>query len=228
MIRWVPNSCTSPVSVLKGCPASATSSPMRNTRGSRRISSAIASLTASPYVSSRSLMTPSVVARWPLASREAAPIGARSQEAASRPPRMDYHLSMATGDDAGATQPKELGLADAMALARELQKEDRLEAADELYRRILALAPDYPDALHFRGVVAFQLGRLAEAESLIRRAVELAPSYSDAHNNLGNVLQHQKRGEEAVPCYERAIELQPDLADAHNNLGNALQQQKRY
>src|SRR5215470_18692238 len=56
MIRWVPNSCTSPVSVLNGCPASATSSPMRKTRGSRRISSAIASLTASPYVSSRSLM----------------------------------------------------------------------------------------------------------------------------------------------------------------------------
>ena len=135
---------------------------------------------------------------------------------------------MATGDDAGATAAKELGLADAMAYARELQKEDRLEAADELYRRIIAVAPDYPDAWHFRGMVAFQLGRLAEAETLIRRAVELAPTYSDAHNNLGNVLQHQKRAEEAVTCYERAIALQPDLADAHNNLGNALQQQKRH
>src|SRR5437868_2144890 len=51
--RSVPNSCTSPTSVLNGWPASATSSPMRNTRGSRRISSAIASFTASPYVSSR-------------------------------------------------------------------------------------------------------------------------------------------------------------------------------
>src|SRR5213594_3207419 len=57
MIRLVPNSCTSPVSTLKGWPASATSSPMRSTRGSRRISSAIASRTASPYVSSRSLVT---------------------------------------------------------------------------------------------------------------------------------------------------------------------------
>src|SRR3990172_8428471 len=53
MIRSVPNSCTSPTSVLKGWPASATSSPIRKTRGSRRISSAIASRTASPYVSSR-------------------------------------------------------------------------------------------------------------------------------------------------------------------------------
>ena len=141
---------------------------------------------------------------------------------------------MATADDAGATPPadasapRELGLAHAMAYARELQKEARLEAADELYRRILVAAPDYPDAWHFRGVVAFQLGRLSEAETLIRRAVELAPAYSDAHNNLGNVLQHQKRGDEAVKCYERAIALQPDLADAYNNLGNAMQQQKRY
>src|SRR5262249_43191114 len=63
MIRSVPNSWTSPSSVLNGCPASATSSPMRNTRGSRRISSAIASLTASPYVSSRSLMVAPLFSR---------------------------------------------------------------------------------------------------------------------------------------------------------------------
>jgi predicted TPR repeat methyltransferase len=135
---------------------------------------------------------------------------------------------MATGDEAEATQPKEMGIAEAIAFARELQKEDRLDAADELYRRILALAPDHPDALHFRGVVAFQRGRPAEAEALIRRAVEIAPGYADAHNNLGNVLRHQKRADEAMTCYERAVELQPDLADAHNNLGNALQGQRRY
>jgi predicted TPR repeat methyltransferase len=128
----------------------------------------------------------------------------------------------------GTNPPRELGLADAMAYAQALQKDNRLDAAEELYRRILAAAPDYPDAWHFRGVVAFQLGRLDEAETMIRRAVELAPAYSDAHNNLGNVLQYQKRSEEAVTCYERAIALQPDLADAYNNLGNALQQQKRH
>ena len=135
---------------------------------------------------------------------------------------------MATGDDAAPAKPEEVGIAEAMALAQELTKDERLEAADELYRRILAVAPDYADALHFRGVVAFQLGRVEEAERLIRRAVELVPDYADAHSNLGNVLQHQKRAEEAMTCYERALTLQPDLADAHNNLGNALQQQKRY
>jgi predicted TPR repeat methyltransferase len=135
---------------------------------------------------------------------------------------------MAPTDEVHATPSGELGIADAMAYAHELQAEDRLEAADELYRRILAVAPDYPDAWHFRGVVAFQLGRLAEAETMIRRALELAPDYPDANNNLGNVLQQQKRSEEALRFYERAIALKPDLADAHNNIGNVLQQQKRH
>jgi predicted TPR repeat methyltransferase len=135
---------------------------------------------------------------------------------------------MATGDEVDATAPAELGIADAMAFARGLQEEGRLEAADELYGRILAVAPDFPDAWHFRGVVTSKLGRPADAEALIRRALELAPNYPDAHNSLGNVLQQQKRSAEAIDFYERAIALEPELADAHNNLGNALQQQKRY
>src|SRR5688572_16541337 len=48
IIRFGPNSSTSPFSTLNVVPASATSSPMRMTVGSRRISSAIASRTASP------------------------------------------------------------------------------------------------------------------------------------------------------------------------------------
>src|SRR5215472_10982492 len=52
--RSVPNSSTKPFSTLKGVPASATSSPRMKTAGSRRISSASASLTAWPMVSSRS------------------------------------------------------------------------------------------------------------------------------------------------------------------------------
>src|SRR5271169_2484743 len=51
--RSVPNSSTSPESTLKGVPASATSSPKMQTRASRRISSASASRTAWPKVSSR-------------------------------------------------------------------------------------------------------------------------------------------------------------------------------
>src|SRR6188768_4224734 len=53
MMRSLPNSSTRPVSTLKVVPASATSSPINTTVGSRRISSAIASLMASPNEISR-------------------------------------------------------------------------------------------------------------------------------------------------------------------------------
>jgi predicted TPR repeat methyltransferase len=135
---------------------------------------------------------------------------------------------MATADEVPAPPAAELSLADAMAYARELQLQGRLEAADELYGRILALAPEYSDAWHFRGVVVALLGRMAEAETLIRKAVALVPDYPDAHNNLGNVLQQQGRIAEAADSYERALVLNPELADAHNNLGNTLTLQRRY
>src|SRR6266850_997423 len=51
--RSVPNSSTRPLSTLYTVPASAMSSPQMKTRESRRISSARASRTASPKVSSR-------------------------------------------------------------------------------------------------------------------------------------------------------------------------------
>src|SRR5207302_5836795 len=52
-IRSAPNSSTRPESTLKGVPASATSSPIRKTDGSRRSSSPIASLTAWERVNRR-------------------------------------------------------------------------------------------------------------------------------------------------------------------------------
>src|SRR5712671_629520 len=61
MMRSLPNSSTSPVSTLNVVPASATSSPMRTTFGSRRISSAIASLIASPKLSSRTFVAVSSI-----------------------------------------------------------------------------------------------------------------------------------------------------------------------
>src|SRR2546430_2488835 len=59
-MRSGPNSSTRPFRTPKVVPASATPSPMRKTVGSRRSSSAIASLIASPNVSSRTAVAVAV------------------------------------------------------------------------------------------------------------------------------------------------------------------------
>ena len=102
-----------------------------------------------------------------------------------------------------------------------------MEAAAEIYRRVLARAPDHVDALQFLGIALHQLGRSEEGVFSIRRALELDPACEGAHNNLGNVLKEMGRAGEAEGAYRRVVQLNPANADAFNNLGVALKEQAR-
>jgi len=119
----------------------------------------------------------------------------------------------------------ELSLSDALALAIHVQRRGELDAAEELYRRVLAVWPDCPDALHFSGLLAFQRGNAGQAILLIEKSVALAPEHADFWNNFGNVLKAQGRKPDSTAAYLRAIELRPQFADAHNNLGVMASQQ---
>ena len=97
----------------------------------------------------------------------------------------------------------------------------RLEAAERIYREVLAANSREPDALHLLGVVYHQKGRHAEAVDLIRRAIRQNRTAPAFHNNLGDVYRALDRLPDAVACFKRALRLKPDFAEAHNNLGNA-------
>ena len=114
---------------------------------------------------------------------------------------------------------------EAFAIAVEHHRGGRLQAAEQIYRQILAVQPDHADALHLLGVIAHQAGKPDEAVACYRRALELKPDLADAYNNLGKTLRNQGKLDEAVACCRRALELKPDYADAHNDLGNVLQEQ---
>ena len=112
----------------------------------------------------------------------------------------------------------ELSLEQAFRLAVTLHQKNFVEAARELYGRILAAAPDHPDALHFSGVATHQLGDTEEGIRRIRAALALQPGLASAWNNLGNILLVRGRTEEAGEAYERCLTLSPEDADIHNNL----------
>ncbi|MDQ3831821.1 MAG: tetratricopeptide repeat protein, partial [Candidatus Tectomicrobia bacterium] len=121
----------------------------------------------------------------------------------------------------------EMTLDDALAYALRLQQGGQVEAAAQLYARILEKAPSHVDALHFLGLATFQLGDGEAAVHLIRRAIALKPDFVGAHNNLGNVLKHLQRSADAAQAYRRVIELDPQNADAYNNLGALLRSEGR-
>jgi Flp pilus assembly protein TadD len=99
----------------------------------------------------------------------------------------------------------------------------QLGPAEALYRQVLAREPNYPDALHLMGVVAYQTGRLDQATELIARAITLNAESADYHCNLGSVLAARGSVDGAVAAYRKAVALRPEYVEAHYNLGNALQ-----
>lgn len=97
-----------------------------------------------------------------------------------------------------------------------------MDVAAEIYRRVLEVWPECPDALHFSGLLAFQRGNFDEGMNLISRSLEFAPEHPDFWNNYGNILKARDKVPEASAAYRRAIALRENFADAHNNLGTTL------
>ena len=120
------------------------------------------------------------------------------------------------------TTDRAVSLEEAVSLAIQLQQNDQWTAAADIYRRILEIAPDYADAVHYSGVLAHQQGRSEQAVELIERSLALEPGRADWFSNLAIVLRDRLKLDEAITACRRAIALDPDHANAYNNLGVLL------
>ena len=126
-----------------------------------------------------------------------------------------------------STKDRAVSLDEAVSIAIQLQQNEQWSAAADIYRRVLEVAPDFADALHFSGVLAHQQGERERAVALIERSLELEPGRADWYSNLGIVLRDRLQLDEAVVAFERAIAIDPDHANAHNNLGVVLKARGR-
>ncbi len=103
---------------------------------------------------------------------------------------------------------------EALTLALDLHLAGRFGEAQELYTRILDAEPEQPDALHYLGVLAGQIGRGEFGLTLIDKALALRPEAADIHANRANLLRGLDRLDEAEMGYRRALALRPDFAEA--------------
>jgi len=129
------------------------------------------------------------------------------------------------------TPPPAAGPSGIQAILREAfhhHQEGRLDEAERLYRRILALDPRHADSLHLLGMIAFQGGHPAVAVDLIVQAVAVNPTNAMYRSNLGSVLKELGRHDEAVASWRHALSLRPDHAESYSNLGYVLREQGRH
>lgn len=98
----------------------------------------------------------------------------------------------------------------------------RLENAERVYRQVLKIMPNHPDALQLLGLLCKQSGEFERAADLMQQSLIYAPAQPAVHNNLGNVLGRLGKKIEAIACYRNAIDLKKDYPEAWYNLGIEL------
>ncbi|MFS2013749.1 tetratricopeptide repeat protein [Azospirillum sp. CT11-132] len=113
-------------------------------------------------------------------------------------------------------------VAEALQIAVELHRADRLDEARAVYLRILEADPRNAHALHLLGLIERRQGRRDKALELIRAALGIAPDMADAACNLGRTLSELGQVDAAAAAYRRAIQFDPALEGAHLALASLL------
>jgi predicted O-linked N-acetylglucosamine transferase (SPINDLY family) len=110
----------------------------------------------------------------------------------------------------------------ALELALEHHQAGRLAEAERIYKQVLEVDPNHPQALHLLGLIAHQCGKHELAIELIEKTIRIDPSKAHYRNNLGEAYRAVGRAGDAEQQYGAALLLNPAYTEAHNNLGNAL------
>jgi len=131
---------------------------------------------------------------------------------------MDRKLRRMDKKRGGSGDPP--AIRDKLAVALRFHQSGEWQAAERLYREILAFDPGHAESLNLLGVMALQFRHFEAAASLIGQAIERNGSEPTYHYNLGSALKAQGRAAEAAASFERALALRPNYAEALNNLGN--------
>jgi len=99
--------------------------------------------------------------------------------------------------------------------------------AEQAFRRVLAVAPDHPEATLNLGTAMKRQRRLPEALAAFSKAVALRPDWAAAHSNQGSAFCDLGRLDEAEAACRRAIALDPRNRNAHSNLASVLAARRR-
>jgi tetratricopeptide (TPR) repeat protein len=121
-----------------------------------------------------------------------------------------------------------MNINDLLNSAMALHSQGNLNEAEKYYRAILSKHPEHIDALHYLGVIAFQVGQNTAAIELITKSLANDASNAAALGNLGNAYQGISEFGRAIEAYKKALTISPDNFQIRANLGNACKQIKRF
>jgi tetratricopeptide (TPR) repeat protein len=139
--------------------------------------------------------------------------------------------------DALVSNPQDVQATLGLGLAQ--ANEFKLDAADALFDRVLAIDPNNPNA--YAGKATVMLNRLQSSNNTVRsqkdsalkaaqdyatKACTLGPANAEAHLALGMVLKEQGSLDQAASELATAVRFDPDLSYGYSSLGSIKLDQK--
>ena len=118
--------------------------------------------------------------------------------------------------------------AELLQYALSLQQAGNFKQAKQQYKKILKREPKNVDALHFMGLLAYQLGKPSVAFDYLNKAIELAPKLPAALNSRGLLNEKHSKLKEALDDYNKALAISPMSVDTLYNRGSLLLTQQNY
>lgn len=100
--------------------------------------------------------------------------------------------------------------------------ERRFADAAALYRQVIALQPNFVEAISNLGVVFAEQGRHDEALDCYNRALSIRPNSPDILFNRGNSLAALRQSADALSSFEAALAANPQFVEAWTNRGVLL------
>ncbi len=105
-------------------------------------------------------------------------------------------------------------------LASAFHDANRLQEAEEEYRKAIALDPKYAHPRNNLSNIYWLRGETQKAIEELKEAIRLDPDYEAPHYNLGNIYIQQGDLKNAEENYRKALALKPSLALGYLGLGN--------
>jgi aspartate beta-hydroxylase len=110
-----------------------------------------------------------------------------------------------------------------LAAARAHGAQGAVQQAAQAYERVLEIAPEHSEALHFIGQRALAEGQYGKAKHMLERAVEQNGGDIQLLKNYGLACIGAQRLDEARFAFDRALTLAPDFFVAKLYLGHVLE-----
>jgi len=105
-------------------------------------------------------------------------------------------------EEACLLRPRDLKVLNLLGLA--YFKQDHLDKAEEVYRKLVAESPQAPTLHYNLGLIHYKLARYAEAEQAFVRALDLGGENPKIHFYLGSIYERMGRLQDSIYRYRQA------------------------